>query len=167
MKRKRRITLVTHPAIPESRRRMQQHEGTQGHQIGVCPPTPYSPGSFAQRTGSVNGLERLDNVSAFGNACTCQIPQPPQRGLGRAGQVNLSFPAVQGRSSVKNSGLFIRTSCGRQDFFQACSLYFFGGRGNPFGSRTKGFPLPLVCHATFQSRRSPLHPEGRGRSRRR
>ena len=40
---------------------------------------------------------------------------------------------------MKNSGLFIRTSRGRQEFFQVC---FFRGRGNPLCLRERVFPLP-------------------------
>lgn len=110
------------------------------------------------------GLERLDSVLAFGNACTCQIRErhlwrgvsPLTRPPEQQDRLNLSFPAVQGwpgtRKGVSGRRCNLAASgCGVKFFLK----YFLGesekdmpyGMSPPFLSLTCCFyyVYPLFC----------------------
>lgn len=148
MKRKRRITPVTHPAIPESRRRVQQHEGTQGHQIGVCPPYTLQPrvvrtaDGIRQRAGTARQCLGIWQRLHMSNPAAA-TEGPWAR---RTGQPVL--PCRPGTFFREELRLVYPNKLRTSRFFQACSLYFFEEEGEPLWLAHKGIPPPprLSCY---------------------
>ena len=119
---------------------------------GTSPLTFTARGDLIARWDPLCGLERLDIVSASGNACTCQNPPRSDRFGCIRTDSNLPFPAVQGtalllkaRFLLSGMGRCVKFFSLREGFFFALLLIF------PFRQEKSGAQARIkeACHKIY------------------